>query len=102
VTHTVTFSPEARGQLLSLHDYIATKSASRVAVRFVDSIIAYCERLKHYPRRGTKRDDLLPGMRTVGFKRRATIAFLVDDETVTIIGVFYGGQDVDAAFRQSN
>jgi hypothetical protein len=28
-----------------------------------------------------------------------TIAFIVEDAGVTILGVFYGGQDVEAALR---
>lgn len=100
MTFAVTFSPTARSQLLSLHDYITAKSASHVAVRYVDAIIGYCEKFNHYPRRGTRRDDLLPGLRTVGFRRRVTIAFLVDDDRVTIVGVFYGGQDIEAAFHK--
>jgi len=39
-------------------------------------------------------------LRTIGFRRRATIAFSADDRMVTILGVFYGGQDYEAALRQ--
>jgi toxin ParE1/3/4 len=37
-------------------------------------------------------------MRLLGFRRRVSIAFSVDNETVTILAVFYGGQDIEAAF----
>jgi toxin ParE1/3/4 len=50
--------------------------------------------------RGQKRDDLLPGLRTIGFERRITIAFVVTADIVLIEGVFYGGQDFEAAFRK--
>jgi toxin ParE1/3/4 len=50
--------------------------------------------------RGQARDDLLPGLRTVGFERRATIAFMVTSEAVLIEGVFYGGRDFEAHFRE--
>jgi plasmid stabilization system protein ParE len=49
--------------------------------------------------RGQQRDDLLPGLRTTGFERGATIAYLVTADTVLIEGIFYGGQDFEAAFR---
>jgi toxin ParE1/3/4 len=42
---------------------------------------------------------LRPGLRTIGFRHRVTIAFAVEAETVTIIGVFYGGQDFEAALE---
>jgi hypothetical protein len=49
---------------------------------------------------GTKREDLLAGLRTVGFERRVTIAFMVTDETVLIEGIFYGGQDFETLFHE--
>jgi plasmid stabilization system protein ParE len=48
-----------------------------------------------FPRRGMKRDDIRKGLRTVGYKRRVTIAFSIEDGIVVIHGVFYGGQDVE-------
>ncbi|MGA9600133.1 MAG: type II toxin-antitoxin system RelE/ParE family toxin [Methylocystis sp.] len=67
--------------------------------RFRGAIIDYCEKLESFPEHGTRRDDLRPGLRTIGFRHRVTIAFAVEAETVTIIGVFYGGQDFEAALE---
>jgi toxin ParE1/3/4 len=47
---------------------------------------------------GTARDDIRPGFRTLGFRRRAVIAVAVT-ATVTSIeinGVYHGGRDIDA------
>ncbi len=52
-----------------------------------------------FPNRGTSHDDVLPGLRVVGFERRVTIAFIVTDEAVLIEGVFYGGQDWESALK---
>ncbi|MGB5087418.1 MAG: type II toxin-antitoxin system RelE/ParE family toxin [Methylocystis silviterrae] len=57
------------------------------------------EKLETFPERGTRRDDLRPGLRTIGFRRRVTIAFAVETDAVTIIGIFYGGQDLEAALQ---
>ena len=46
-----------------------------------------CQRLSTFPERGTRRDDLRPGMRTLGYRRRVTIAFTVTDETVAIVAI---------------
>ena len=46
--------------------------------------------------RETKRAGSRPGLRIVGFERRVTIAFSVDEGTVTILRLFYGGQDWEA------
>jgi plasmid stabilization system protein ParE len=37
-----------------------------------------------------------PGLRITNYRKRAVIAFSVDAEQVSIIGVFYGGQDYEA------
>ena len=49
-----------------------------------------------------RRDDLRPGLRTLGFRRRVTILFEVADDTVNIIGVYYGGQDYEANFQDDD
>jgi toxin ParE1/3/4 len=55
-----------------------------------------------FPERGTRRDDLSPGLRIVGYRRRATIAFTVESDAVIIQGIFYGGQDYEAALRDQS
>jgi toxin ParE1/3/4 len=39
------------------------------------------------------REDIRPGLRTVSYKKRVVIAFTANAEQVSIIGIFYGGQD---------
>jgi hypothetical protein len=51
------------------------------------------------PTRGTRRDDIRAGLRTVGYRRQATIAFAMSDDTVNILGVYYGGRDYEADLR---
>ena len=57
----------------------------------------YCEELNTFPHRGTRRDDIQPGLRITHYKKRTIIAFAVDDaaQQVIILGVFYGGQDYE-------
>ena len=100
--HIVHFTPEARDQLDKLEEDIAVAASSAVAARYVDSIVDHCEKLQTFPHRGTQRDDLRPGLRTLGFRRRVTILFEVADDTVNIIGVYYGGQDYEANFQDDD
>lgn len=58
-------------------------------------ILDYCEGFETLPMRGMAREDLLPGLRTVGFERSATILFTVSDAEVTIQGIYYRGQDFE-------
>jgi toxin ParE1/3/4 len=96
----VLFTASAERQMDNLHRYIAHRAGEPTADRYIGRIIAFCERLSTFPLRGSKRDDLLPGLRTIGFERRATIAFMVTTEAVLIEGVFYGGQDFEVNFRE--
>jgi toxin ParE1/3/4 len=43
---------------------------------------------------------LLLGLRTIGFERRITIAFVVAPEAVLIEGIFYGGRDFESFFKE--
>ena len=102
MTHTVHFTPEALDQLDKLEVDISGAASPAIAARYVDSIVDYCENLQTFPHRGTRRDDLRPGLRTLGFRRRVTILFEVADDTVNIIGVYYGGQDYEANFQDDD
>lgn len=99
MTYTVRFAPEALSQLAELEIHIAGAGSPTVASRYVDSIVDYCENLETFPHRGTRREDIRPGLRTLGYRRRVTILIEVADDTVNIIGVFYGGQDYEAALQ---
>ena len=93
--HRVVFSPEALEQLAELFRYIAHAASPEVAARYTEAIVSYCESLCTFPLRGTRRDDVRSGLRITHYKKRAVIAFHVDTEVVSIIGVFYGGQDYE-------
>ena len=43
----------------------------------------------------------MSGLRIIGFERRITIAFTVDDSQVTILRVFYGGKDWEDEWKEN-
>ncbi len=69
------------------------------AERFIARIRARCERIGDVPLGGRPRDDLLPGLRTVPFEDSAVIAYVVRDDRVEIVDIFYGGRDYEALYR---
>ncbi len=95
----VVFSPEAEEQLLALYRYIADAASPDIAARYTEAIVRYCESLSNFPFRATVRDDLRPGLRVTNYKGRAVIAFHVEPAQVSIIGIFYGGQDYEALLQ---
>ena len=101
MAHKVSFRPEAEADLFALYNYIADNSGPVRAADYIARIEAACMKLATFPKRGTRRDDLAPGIRTVGFERRATIVFRVDRDVVRIVRVFYAGRDFEGMFEGS-
>ena len=96
MTRNVVYSPRARQQLTDLYLFIAEASGfPDRAENFVSAIFDYCDGLATFPLIGVGRDDLRPGLRIVGFRRRVTIAFAVTEESVEILGVYYGDRDYE-------
>lgn len=95
--HHVVFTPEARDQLVAIYQYIAkAASAPEIAARYTEAIVAHCERLSIFPMRGSLRNDIRPGLRLTHYRKRTVIVYSVDERQVSIIGVYYGGQDYEA------
>ena len=100
MTRSVVYSPRAKQQLTELYLWIAQRSGyPDRAQRYISAILDYCDSLAQFPMIGFARDDLRPGLRTIGFRRRVVIAFAVNEKTVEIHGIFYGGQDYEALMR---
>jgi len=100
--YRVVFSPEFEEQIAALYGYIAAAASPDIAARYTEAIVTYCESLEYFPHRCTSRDDVRPGLRITNYKKRAVIAFDVDDEQVSIIGVFYGGQDYETILQDES
>ena len=96
-TYVVAFTPEAEIQLAELYRYLATVASPEIADRYTSEIVQHCGSLQRSPNRGVKRDDIRPGLRIMGHKRRVVIAFEVGEAFVNIIGVYYGGQNYEGA-----
>lgn len=93
---SIILTPEARGHLDAIYDYIAAAASPDIAQRFTDGIVGHLGKLTDFPRRGTMRDDLRSGLRTISWRRRVTIAFAVEEAVVVIVGIFYGGRDFES------
>lgn len=95
----IIFSKRAERQLDELFQTIDAESGVDRAKRFVGSIVDYCRGFSTFPERGRRRDDILPRMRVVGFRRRASIVFAVEASRVVVIGIYYGGQDFESDLK---
>ena len=94
MNYRVVFSPEAIQDLNDLHAYILPDAGPPRARDYVGKIYDYCLSFETFPQRGTRRDDIFSGLRIVGYHRRATIAFRIAADQVTILRVFHHGRDI--------
>ncbi len=97
----VVFAESARADLDDIFAWIADHAGLEVALAYASRIEHFCRKMTPFPQRGTARNDLRPGLRTVGFERRATIAFTVKGEDVIVLRILYAGRSLDLAFDES-
>jgi len=94
LTHEVRFSKRSQADLVSIYEYIAEQSDPARALAYFERIRNYCLTLNRFPERGTAWYNVARGVRVVGFEHRVSIAFRVRSQTLTILRVLYGGQDI--------
>jgi Plasmid stabilization system protein len=86
--------PLVERDLLDITDLISSYAGLAVGKARVDEITAFISRLSDFPKIGTIRDDLAPGLRAIPAAEKA-VCFTVDDltRTVFILCVGYAGSD---------
>ncbi len=102
MAHRVVVAPEALDDLRLLYDRIAEASAPERAFAWVEALRLHLLGFADFPERGTRRDAIRPGLRTTGYRRRVTIAFMVTDTSVVILRVLYAGRDVESLLRDTD
>ena len=85
--------PQARLDIGDIGDWITERAGSHVALSYIDRLEACCNGLAIAGERGQRRDDLRPGLRIIGFERRIAILFVESEDEVTILRLYYGGQN---------
>ncbi|CAN7202522.1 type II toxin-antitoxin system RelE/ParE family toxin [Rhizobium rhizogenes] len=88
--YTVVFDVDARADLAELYEYLLPEAGERIARDYIDRLTAF----ETFPERRMRREDISPGLRAVGYRNRATIAFRIKDNTVTIMRIFHGGREI--------
>ena len=84
-----------KADLIGLYESIAERAGYKIAGGYIDRIEDACMALATFPKRGRRRDELLSGLRTIGFERRVTIAFRVPNTQVEIVTIAYAGRNFE-------
>lgn len=90
------YRPFAREDLAEIYLRRAELEGAESAAELVTAIQDRCEQLTTFSERGTPRPEIGPGVRSVPFRRKAVIAYVVEPDAVVIVGVMYGGRDLAA------
>ncbi len=96
--YRIVWRPRALRELLALYDWIAEQADADTALSYTSRIEAHVAKLTEFPLRGTPRDDLMPGVRTISYRRRTTLAYRVVDDMVEILVLVHAGQLLDGPF----
>ena len=90
------FHPDARADLLRLRDWIAGEAGTARAAAYLARIEDACRGLCRFPLMGRADEELGPGLRILGFERRAAIVYTASETTIDILAVYHGGRDLRA------
>jgi toxin ParE1/3/4 len=89
---SLVFRPKAVDDLRQIYLFIAEDNPGR-ALTFIEEIEARCQTLLDFPEQGRARDDVRPGARFLPYGRSVVIAYELVEAEITVMRVFYGGQD---------
>jgi toxin ParE1/3/4 len=90
------FSPQARIDLVEIHDFVA-KDKIHAAARLVERLERTCELLAAHAELGERRDDLAPFLRCFALGNYAVFYRRLGDG-LEIVRVLSGARDLDALF----
>ncbi|WP_194954150.1 type II toxin-antitoxin system RelE/ParE family toxin [Sphingopyxis solisilvae] len=95
-TFRVVWRQTATDDLYRLYDWIADRADPDTAFAYTSAIEAHAADLATFTERGTPRDDIAPGVRTLNFRGRTVIAYWFG-EIVEVLRIFHAGQELGLA-----
>ena len=99
--YQVRFAAEALADLARIFTDLLPVAGDALARDFVGRLEEACLKLATFPERGSLRAGIRPGLRIIGYRRQASIAFVVTDAEVLIMRVFRRGADTEALLAEN-
>lgn len=100
--YQVRFADEAIADLARIFSDLLPVAGEMIARGFIERLEGACLRLATFPERGSLRDEIRPGLRIIGHRRQASIAFVVTDAEVLILRVLRRGADTEALLAEAD
>lgn len=93
--YTIIKHPAVEGDLFEIADLISSYAGLDVGTAKVDEITDFIGSLADFPKIGSVRNELYPGLRAIPASEKAVVCFTVDDNTLTIriLCISYAGAD---------
>lgn len=99
--YDVQLSALAIEDLIALHRWVSAEANIPTADGYLARIEERIAALADFPNRGSPRDDLIAGLRTLTFERRLLIAYSVDGKIVTVQRVINALRDLAPMLQNS-
>ena len=96
----VRFADEALDDLGRIFAELLPVSGERIARDFVGRRETACLGLATFPARDSLHNHVRPGLRIVGYRRQASIAFVVTEADVLVLRVFRRGANAEALLAE--
>jgi toxin ParE1/3/4 len=98
VGRKVVLRPSAAADLKSIFLYLAGQAGLETAIAHDERLREACWKLGDFPERGTPREALGTGIRSIPVQRRTTIYYFGDGHTVSIVRILGAGLDAAREF----
>ena len=95
MTYQVEFHPRAKRDLRKIRDSIADLGGKQASRRILQAFETVLTGLAQVPHKGSLRESVATGLRSVPAAKKGVVTFRVDDAAriVTIVAITYAGQD---------
>ena len=100
MTYKNVWRQTAQDDLDNFYDWIADQAGGETAYDYTSQIKAQVHKLADLPGWGAPREELGLGVRTIAYRRRTVVAYLVTGESVEILSVFHGGRAMIGPFDE--
>lgn len=101
MTYSVQLSALAIEDLITLHQWVSAEADLPTADAYLARIEERIAALADFPHRGSPRDDLIAGLRTLTFERRLLIAYTVNRAVVTVQRIISASRDLVPVLQNS-
>lgn len=101
MTYDAQLSALAIEDLIALHQWLGVEADIPAVDGYLARIEERIAAMADFPNRGSSRDDLVAGLRTLTFESRLLIAYKVDREVVTVQRVINAFRDLAPILQNS-